>query len=91
MRYTVIGQGPGNPQFSPRRFAIVQTTSLLVKIEKDFSTIGQTIELCVIKASWVFIERLEDINSDNIIERLEDINSDNIFPGSWIATFYVQL
>ena len=66
MRYKVIGQGPGDPQFSPRRFVIVQTTSLLVKIKKDFSTIGQTIELCVIKASWVFIERLEDINSDTI-------------------------
>ena len=38
-----------------------------MKIEKDFSTIGQTIELCVIKASWVFIERPEDINSDTII------------------------
>ena len=52
----------GNPQLSPRT-----QSDKIIADERSLITIGQK-ELCETKSrSWVFTERLENINSDNII------------------------
>ena len=54
----------GNPQLSPRT-----QSDKIIADERSLITIGQK-ELCETKSrSWVFIERLENINSDNIIAK----------------------